>query len=242
MWTDDTARVGPMTPAEPPAVHRVGSLQYSDTQMRVLVAALDLFAEHGVHGTSLQMIADDLGVTKAAVYHQFRTKEAIVVGAVEIELGNLDGALEAAEAGGPGPEAVESLLQRVIDLAVARRRMVGTLQHDPVIVRLLGEFEPFQQFMQRLFGVLLAGGVESPGPGAGGDDHLGHRRGGDPSPGRRPRRRHAPVRAGAAVPGDARPPRLTRWTGIGPARRDHRRDGGAVPFGGRSDRYRTHEE
>ena len=55
--------------------------------MRVLVVALDLFAEHGVHGTSLQMIADDIGVTKAAVYHQFKTKEAIVVGAVEIELG-----------------------------------------------------------------------------------------------------------------------------------------------------------
>ena len=66
--------------------------------MRVLTAALDLFAEHGVNGTSLQMIADDIGVTKAAVYHQFRTKEAIVVGAVEIELGNLEGALEAAEA------------------------------------------------------------------------------------------------------------------------------------------------
>jgi AcrR family transcriptional regulator len=33
----------------------------------VLDAALDLFAEHG--GTSLQMIADAIGITKAAVYH-----------------------------------------------------------------------------------------------------------------------------------------------------------------------------
>ncbi len=140
-------------------MHRVGSLRYSEAQMRVLVVALDLFAAHGVHGTSLQMIADDLGVTKAAVYHQFKTKEAIVVGAVEIELANLDGALAAAEAGEPGPETVEALLHRVIELAVTRRRMVGTLQHDPVIVRLLGEFEPFQQFMQRLFGVLLGGGT-----------------------------------------------------------------------------------
>jgi len=146
-----------MTSVETVDVHKFGSLQYSEAQMRVLIAALDLFAEHGVNGTSLQMIADDIGVTKAAVYHQFRTKEAIVVGAVEIELGNLEGALEAAEADAGGPEAVETLLNQVIKLAIGRRRLVGTLQHDPVIIRLLGDHQPFQQFMQRLFTVLLGG-------------------------------------------------------------------------------------
>jgi len=146
-----------MTSVETVDVHKFGSLQYSEAQMRVLMAALDLFAEHGVNGTSLQMIADDIGVTKAAVYHQFRTKEAIVVGAVEIELGNLEGALEAAEADAGGPEAVETLLDQVIQLAIGRRRLVGTLQHDPVIIRLLGDHQPFQQFMQRLFTVLLGG-------------------------------------------------------------------------------------
>jgi len=150
-----------MTPVEPADADLARSLGYTEPQRRVLAAALDLFAEHGVHGTSLQMIADDIGVTKAAVYHQFRTKEAIVVGAVEIELGRLDGALEAAETADPGPDALESLLHRVIGLAVARRRMVGTLQHDPVIVRLLGELEPFQVFMRRLFSVLLGGGADA---------------------------------------------------------------------------------
>ena len=38
-------------------------------------AALELFARRGVSGTSLQDIADHLGVTKAAVYYQFRSKE-----------------------------------------------------------------------------------------------------------------------------------------------------------------------
>lgn len=41
---------------------------------RVLDAALDLFAAHGVSGTSLQMIADRPGVTKAAVYYQFHSR------------------------------------------------------------------------------------------------------------------------------------------------------------------------
>ena len=46
---------------------------------RVLQAALELFAEHGVSGTSLQMIADRVGVAKASVYYQFHTKEDIVL-------------------------------------------------------------------------------------------------------------------------------------------------------------------
>ena len=34
---------------------------------RVVVAALELFAAHGIRGTSIQMIAARLGVTKASV-------------------------------------------------------------------------------------------------------------------------------------------------------------------------------
>ena len=59
----------------------------------MLDAALALFAEHGVSGTSLQMIADAVGITKAAVYHQFRTKEQIVLAVTERELGRLGPAL-----------------------------------------------------------------------------------------------------------------------------------------------------
>ena len=44
------------------------------------------------------MIADAIGVTKAAVYHQFKTKDEIVVAAVEVELAKLEAALDAAEA------------------------------------------------------------------------------------------------------------------------------------------------
>jgi AcrR family transcriptional regulator len=118
-------------------------------------AALKLIADHGVGGTSLQMIADAVGVTKAAVYHQFNTKEQIVIALTERELGGLEDALEAAEAEDHPPRARELLLDRVIDLAVERRGAASTLQFDPVIVRLLGEQKPFQQFIQRLYRVLV---------------------------------------------------------------------------------------
>jgi AcrR family transcriptional regulator len=130
----------------------------SAAQTRILDAALELIAEHGVGGTSLQMIADTIGVTKAAVYHQFRTKEAIVIALTERELGQLEDALEAAEAEGSPTRAREVLLTRVIEMAVARRRAASTLQFDPVVVRLLAEHEPFQRFIDRLYAGLLGGG------------------------------------------------------------------------------------
>lgn len=132
----------------------------SAAQTRILDAALRLIAEHGVGGTSLQMIADAVGVTKAAVYHQFKTKEQIVIALTERELGGLEEALEAAEADDHRSRAREVLLDRVIDVAVERRGAASTLQFDPVIVRLLGEHAPFQQFIQRLYGVLLDDAAE----------------------------------------------------------------------------------
>ncbi len=137
------------------AVSRPASDRYTAVQMRIVAAALDLFAEHGVNGSSLQMIADAIGVTKAAVYHQFPTKEAIVVAAVEVELERLEAALDAAEAGGPGRGALDILLTQVIDLAVGRRNMVRTLQYDPVVMQLFEHHEPFQLFIERLCRVLL---------------------------------------------------------------------------------------
>jgi AcrR family transcriptional regulator len=132
---------------------RFRSITRSAAQTRVLDAALGLIAEHGVGGTSLQMIADTIGVTKAAVYHQFKSKEQIVVALTERELGGLEEALEAAE--GDPLQARELLLDRVIDMAIERRGAASTLQFDPVIVRLLGDHQPFQQFIQRLYSVLV---------------------------------------------------------------------------------------
>src|SRR5262245_6193944 len=95
----------------------------SAAQLRIVNAALELFAEHGVGGTSLQMIADTIGVTKAAVYHQFKTKEEIVVAAAEVELANVQAAVEAAEAEPDPQRARDVLVGRIVDLAVERRRM-----------------------------------------------------------------------------------------------------------------------
>jgi AcrR family transcriptional regulator len=132
-----------------------GSIERSRPQQRILTAALDLIGAHGVSGTSLQMIADAIGVTKAAVYHQYKSKSEIVIAVTENELAILEDALIAAEAHQRRQQARRTLLIQLIDLAVTRRKWVGTLTSDPVIIRILGEHPPFLRFMSRLYGVLL---------------------------------------------------------------------------------------
>lgn len=130
-------------------------VEHSAPRTRVLDASLELFAQQGVSGTSLQMIAASVGITKAAIYYQFRTKEDIVVAVTERELGRLIPALERAEAQTHAPQARDELLIEVIDMAVRDRHLVRTLQFDPVVVRLLADHAPFQRFMDRLYRVLL---------------------------------------------------------------------------------------
>jgi len=120
-----------------------------------MAAALDLIAQHGASGTSLQMIADAVGVTKAAVYHRFNTKDEILIAVTEGELGQLEDALLAAEAETSKPHARKLLLDSMIDMTVRRRGLVATMTYDPVVIRLLGQHEPFRQFVTRLYAVLL---------------------------------------------------------------------------------------
>jgi AcrR family transcriptional regulator len=130
-------------------------------QTRVIEAALALFAEHGIGGTSLQMIADAIGVTKAAVYHQYKTKDEIVLAVAEVVLAGLEAALADAESERSRSRAREVLIDGMVDLAVERREMAGILQRDPVMLRFLEEHEPFRKVMERVNRVLM-GGASTP--------------------------------------------------------------------------------
>ena len=50
-----------------------------DTRERILDAALDLFTAQGFDGTSLRQIAEQVGVTKAALYYHFESKDDILM-------------------------------------------------------------------------------------------------------------------------------------------------------------------
>lgn len=151
--------------AEPVATSTAGPVPYRAAQTRVIAAAVELFGIHGVGGTSLQMIANAIGVTKAAVYHQFKSKDQIVIAVIEADMARLEEAVDAAEAESEAghPQALDRLIVRLVDLAVEHRRMVPMLQSDPAVARLLAQHEPFRHLMDRLYR-LLAGDGDNGGP------------------------------------------------------------------------------
>ena len=59
-------------------MHDAGSAPRRDTRAQAQQVALELFAEQGYEKTSLREIAERLGVTKAALYYHFKSKEDIV--------------------------------------------------------------------------------------------------------------------------------------------------------------------
>src|SRR5262245_57935292 len=150
-----------MRSAKSSVARPLGSVAYTAPQTRIIDAALALFAEHGISGTSLQMIADEIGVTKAAVYHQYNTKDQIILAVARIVLARLDAAATAAEAQRTRVRARELLVAEMIELAVEQRRMAGILQRDPVMLRFLEEHEPFRRVMERVNRVLMGGVTDS---------------------------------------------------------------------------------
>lgn len=106
-----------------------------DTRTRLLETALGLFTVHGVEGTSLQMIADALGVTKAAVYYHFRTKDDITEAVAEPALRELSAVLDQAATLRRHSAQVDHVLDGLIDLVVRHRVLVAVFCSDPGIAR-----------------------------------------------------------------------------------------------------------
>lgn len=129
----------------------------SRARVRVVEAALELFARQGVKATSLQNIADSLGVTKAAVYHQFKTKEEIVLQAFGETLRRIAVVVEHAEAQDDAKEAAAVLIPEMVTFAVEKRSLFRTLQSDPELLRVLLSHDELRDLIARQENILLAG-------------------------------------------------------------------------------------
>jgi AcrR family transcriptional regulator len=111
-----------------------------DTRARLLDTALGLFTVHGVEGTSLQMIADALGVTKAAVYYHFRTKDEITEAVAEPGLRELTTLLDSAAAITRPGARTDYMIDGFVDLVVRHRVLVAALCSDPGLGRIVDRF------------------------------------------------------------------------------------------------------
>lgn len=122
---------------------------------RVLEAALSLFAEHGVNGTSLQMIADRLGVSKAAVYYQFHSKDEIVLAVIQPVFDDMMRLVRIAEAMSTPEARREAAVSGMVEMAVRHRRVTAVFHGDPVIDGLVHSRDELQDTIERLTGILL---------------------------------------------------------------------------------------
>ncbi|MEV0594921.1 TetR/AcrR family transcriptional regulator [Nonomuraea cavernae] len=83
-----------------------------DTRTRIQEIALRLFTEQGYEATSLREIAEELGVTKAALYYHFKTKDDIVAGLADQRVAEIEELLAWFKEQPRTPEARRELLQR----------------------------------------------------------------------------------------------------------------------------------
>ena len=87
----------------------------SDTRARIIEVSLELFSEHGYEQTSLREIADRLGVTKAALYYHFKTKDDIVLGIVERMAAPIDETIAWGREQEWSPDTRDELIRRFAD-------------------------------------------------------------------------------------------------------------------------------
>ena len=134
----------------------------ADTRQRLIDVAVDLFTRHSFAGTSLQMIADEMGFTKAAIYYHFRTREELLGAVVEPIFDQLSDIITAAETQRGANARADYMLRGYAELAVANRALVSVLACDPSVTTLLRGQPDWADLINRQL-ALLAGAEPDPG-------------------------------------------------------------------------------
>lgn len=94
----------------------------------VLERSVELFNERGFDGTSMEDLAQHLGITKSAIYHHVQSKDALLGLALDHALSGLeDAAREVRTSDGRAVARLETLVRRSIEVLVERLPYVTLL-------------------------------------------------------------------------------------------------------------------
>lgn len=124
-----------------------------DTRERLHREAIKLFVEQGFARTTMQDIADRLGLTKAALYYHFPTKADLVRSVVQPAVDDVERMLSETERANLG---AGELLERFFDVNYANREIFLALTRDPSGLSIAGA-EDFVPHLAQRFQELLAG-------------------------------------------------------------------------------------
>jgi AcrR family transcriptional regulator len=131
-----------------------------DTRSRLRELALQLFAEQGYEKTSLREIAERLGVTKAALYYYFKSKEDIVRSLVEDYVAELDRLIAWAKTQPRSADTRAEIVVRYLDIVTNGTAVFRMLQQNQAAVSgLAAAKERGELFRERMDALvdLLAG-------------------------------------------------------------------------------------
>jgi AcrR family transcriptional regulator len=109
----------------------------TDTRARIQQVAVELFAEHGYEATSLREIAERLGVTKAALYYHFKSKEDIVASLVQDYYGQIDALIEWGQAEPATADARREILARYVRIVSDGDKVFRMLHQNQAAVNTL---------------------------------------------------------------------------------------------------------
>ncbi|MDQ0146120.1 TetR/AcrR family transcriptional regulator [Pseudarthrobacter niigatensis] len=113
-------------------------------QQSVLRIAVDVFNRHGYDATSMGILADNLGISKSAIYHHVPSKGDLLKLALDHALGGLESILEQPEA---ASGAADSRLEFVLRQTVAV--LVDRLPFVTLLLRLRGNTEIERDALER---------------------------------------------------------------------------------------------
>ena len=105
------------------------------TRERIQSIALELFAEQGYEKTSLREIAERLGVTKAALYYHFKSKEDIVHSFTDDYFAEFDALLDWAKDQPPGDQTRREILDRYVGIVLASNEVFRFLEQNRASVQ-----------------------------------------------------------------------------------------------------------
>ncbi|MFF3916349.1 TetR/AcrR family transcriptional regulator [Streptomyces sp. NPDC001852] len=108
-----------------------------DTRREIQEIALRHFIEHGYETTSLREIAEELGVTHAALYYHFRSKEDILVSVAEGLGEPIDELIAWGEQQPPTLQTRQELLTRYSEALTAAAPLFQLMQENQSALRKL---------------------------------------------------------------------------------------------------------
>ncbi|OYN77047.1 TetR/AcrR family transcriptional regulator [Mycolicibacterium sphagni] len=128
----------------------------ASTRRRVLDAAIALFGQYSFAGTSLQMIADDLALTKAAIYYHFRTRDDLLLALMAPIFTEIADVVDAAEKKKRVQVRTETMLIGYAGIVVRHRALAAITTFDPSVRAVLREQPDWSVLIDRQL-ALLAG-------------------------------------------------------------------------------------